>query len=65
MQIVDEEDLVIPHPRMAERAFVLVPMADVAADAVHPALAVTVTRLLTEVDGLDCVRRWGVLPEER
>ncbi len=63
--VVEEEDLVIPHPRMAERAFVLVPLADVAADAVHPALAVTVTRLLTEVDDRDGVRRWGTLPQAR
>ena len=64
-EIVEEDDLVIPHPRMAERAFVLVPLADVAADAVHPALAVTVTRLLTEVDDRDGVRRWGTLPQAR
>ncbi len=31
---VDEEDLCVPHPRMRERAFVMVPLAEVAADLV-------------------------------
>jgi 2-amino-4-hydroxy-6-hydroxymethyldihydropteridine diphosphokinase len=34
---VDERDLVVPHPRMWERAFVLVPLADVAPGLVPPA----------------------------
>ncbi len=32
---VDAPDLVVPHPRIAERAFVLAPLADVAPDLVH------------------------------
>ena len=32
--VVDEPDLVVPHPRMAERAFVLAPLADLAPELV-------------------------------
>ena len=39
------EQLILPHPRLHERGFVLVPMADVAPDWLHPALRRTVTQM--------------------
>jgi 2-amino-4-hydroxy-6-hydroxymethyldihydropteridine diphosphokinase len=48
--VVDMPGLTIPHPRIQERAFVLVPLSDVAPNLTHPILSQTVTEMLGNVD---------------
>ena len=48
--VLDSPPLVIPHPRLQERAFVLVPLADVAPDLIHPVLDQSVRELLAQVN---------------
>jgi 2-amino-4-hydroxy-6-hydroxymethyldihydropteridine diphosphokinase len=48
--ILDTPGLTIPHPRLNERAFVLVPLADLAPDLVHPVLGKSISNLLAAVD---------------
>ncbi|SDX58248.1 2-amino-4-hydroxy-6-hydroxymethyldihydropteridinediphosphokinase [Ruegeria halocynthiae] len=47
------EQLILPHPRLQDRAFVLVPMADVAPDWRHPVLGRTVTQMVAALPSGD------------
>jgi len=48
-RVIDREDLQVPHPRLHERAFVLIPLNEIAPDFIHPILDQTVSDLLAGV----------------
>lgn len=47
-EIIEKPDLVIPHPRLAERNFVLMPLVEIAPDFMHPVYSKTNDLLLKE-----------------
>ncbi|MBK8901858.1 MAG: 2-amino-4-hydroxy-6-hydroxymethyldihydropteridine diphosphokinase [Anaerolineaceae bacterium] len=50
-EVIETENMAIPHARLEGRAFVLRPLADIAADFVHPVLGKTIAELAAAVDG--------------
>jgi 2-amino-4-hydroxy-6-hydroxymethyldihydropteridine diphosphokinase len=58
---VSRPGCVVPHPRMHERRFVLEPLREIAPDAVHPVLGLTVEQLLERVDDPHRTRSRGPL----
>jgi 2-amino-4-hydroxy-6-hydroxymethyldihydropteridine diphosphokinase len=60
-QIIETPELTIPHQGIAERAFVLVPLAEIAPELVHPVTHKKVSELLAEVEGVDGVKKFGEL----
>ena len=59
-QIIESDRLVVPHPRMQERRFVLEPLSVIAPDVVHPVLHRTIRDLAADARNRpDRVLRWG------
>jgi 2-amino-4-hydroxy-6-hydroxymethyldihydropteridine diphosphokinase len=55
---MDQPELVLPHPRLAERPFVLEPLAALAPELLHPELGVTIAALAERVRNPRAVRHW-------
>ncbi|GAP95967.1 2-amino-4-hydroxy-6-hydroxymethyldihydropteridine diphosphokinase [Leptolyngbya sp. NIES-2104] len=51
--VFQTETLEVPHPRMSDRAFVLVPLAEIAPDWKHPRLNRSIAQLLQSIDASD------------
>lgn len=56
-QVIEEENLQVPHPYAHERAFVLLPLTDIAADYYHPVLQKTVAELLLPLKDVKDIKK--------
>ncbi len=50
-RIIDADDLAVPHPRLHERSFVLIPLTEIAPDLIHPGLSARISDLATQPSG--------------
>jgi 2-amino-4-hydroxy-6-hydroxymethyldihydropteridine diphosphokinase len=57
-EVLDGKELTVPHPRLVERAFVLVPLVEIAPNLVHPVSGKTVKELLAGLGTIVGVRKW-------
>lgn len=63
-EIIKEENLTIPHKRLHQRAFVLVPMLEINPDFVHPELGKDVSLLHEELENPEMVYLYGTKIDE-
>ena len=56
-EVMDTTSLVLPHPRLHERRFVLIPIAEIAPDWRHPILELTAVQLLAQLSSEQRIQR--------
>lgn len=60
--ILEEEGLIIPHPYLHERGFVLAPMAEIAPDVIHPRLMRGMSQLMNMLNDNNKIEMTGGFP---
>ncbi len=58
-EVIRQDDLEIPHPGISERNFVLVPLAEIEPDLVHPVYGKTSSKLVAELNSNKSVTKLG------
>ena len=64
-EIIDEDSLIVPHPRLHERAFVLVPFLEVNSEFRHPTINKTIKSLYDELEAPEIVCLYGTNVNEK
>ena len=64
-QIIKTQNLTIPHPRLTERAFVLIPLDEIAPELVHPEMGKSIAELAGSVKGYNGVRKWHYMKRRK
>jgi len=62
-EVLSSKELTVPHPRLVERAFVLVPLAEIAPDLVHPGNGKAIKQLFVDLGHVAGVRQWAEAEE--
>jgi len=60
-QVIKTPELTIPHPRLTEREFVLIPLAEIVPELVHPVSGKTIKQSSEEVKGTQGVSKWEII----
>ena len=58
-KIIKTPDLTIPHPRLVGRAFVLIPLAEIAPELIHPELGKSIAELASNIKGHNGVQKYN------